>query len=231
MSFSLFGPYHIGWLIVTTITVALVSKYFKKLDTKNQKVFQQKTAWFILLAEISKITYLVINNEFAMKYLPLELCSFAIWAIFYHAYTNNPIIGETLYNIFLPGAIAALLFCNWTHRPIYEFMSLFSFIFHLTIVMYCVMVLYVGIVKPSKKRILSSIVFFAMVAPIIYQLNKIWDTNFMFLNTPSPGSPLVPLENIFGNPGYIFGLGCIIILLWVVMYLPWNKLLQFKNRF
>ena len=231
MYFSLFGPYHIGWLIVITIIVVLFSKYFKQLNTEKQKAFQQKIAWFILLAEIIKITYLIISNEFTINYLPLELCSFAIWAIFYHAYTNNPFIGETLYNLFLPGAIAALIFCNWTHRPIYEFLSLFSFIFHLALVMYCVMVLYAGIVKPHKKRILSSVIFLAVIAPIIYLLNKMWDTNFMFLNTPSPGSPLVPLENIFGNPGYIFGLAFIIILLWGVMYLPWNKLRRLKNPF
>ena len=224
MGFSLFGPYHIGWLIVIVITVYLVSKHFKKSDDKNRKSVQLNVAWFIFLFEILKDIYLIINNAFSVKYLPFELCGFAIFAIFYHAYTNNIIVGEMLYNLFLPGGIAALLFCNWTHRPINGFMCSFSFIFHLALVMYCVMVLYAGIVKPNKNRILNSVLFLTIAGLIIYPLNKMWDTNFMFLNAPSPGSPLVPLESIFGNPGYIFGLACIIILLWVVMYLPWNKL-------
>ncbi len=219
MGFSLFGPYHIAWLILTIIMVILASRYFKKMDVKRQKVFQQKIAWFILLIEISKDIFLIINNEFSLNYLPFELCGLAIFAIFYHAYTNNLIVGEMLYNLFLPGAIVALLFCNWTHRSIYEFMCLFSFVFHLGIVMYCVMVLYAGIVKPDKKRILNSVLFLTVAGSIIYPLNKLWDTNFMFLNAPSPGSPLVPLEHIFGNPGYIFALACIIVLLWVVMYI------------
>lgn len=231
MGFSLFGPYHLGWLIVIGTTVILVSKYFKELNAKKQKKFQRKIAWFILVSEICKILYLIISNQFTINYLPLELCSFAIFAIFYHAYTDNQMIGEILYNLFLPGAIAALLFCNWTYRSIYEFLSLFSFIFHLALVLYCVMVLYAGIVKPNKKRILSSIVFLTAITPIIYILNKKWGTNFMFLNVPSPGSPLVILENVFGNPGYIIGLAFIILLLWVVMYLPWNKLRRLKNRF
>ena len=124
MGFSLFGPYHIGWFIFITISVVLISKHFKQLNTKKQRAFQQKLAWFILLAETSKITYLIVRNEFTIHYLPLELCSFAILAIFLHSYTNSPMIGETLYNLFLPGAIAALMFCNWTHRQIYEFMCL-----------------------------------------------------------------------------------------------------------
>ena len=223
MGFSLFGPYHITWLIVTIIMVILISRYFKKLDIKRQKVFQQKIAWFILLLEISKDIYLIRNNEFSLNYLPFELCGLAIFAIFYHAYSNNLIVGEMLYNLFLPGAIAALLFSNWTHRPIYGFMCFFSFIFHLALVAYCVMVLYAGIVKPNKKRIRYSVLFLAIAGSILYPLNKIWDTNFMFLNNPSPGSPLIPLENIFGNPGYILALACIIVLLWVVMYLPWSR--------
>lgn len=229
MGFSLFGPYHIGWLIVITMTVIFVSKHFKQLNTEKQKVFQQKIAWFIVLAEIFKITYLVIRNEFTVNYLPLELCSFAIFAIFYHAHTNNPMIGEMLYNLFLPGAILALLFCNWTHRQIYEVFCLFSFIFHLALVMYCVMVLYAGIVKPNKKRIISSIIFSAVIGPIIYLLNKMWNTNFMFLNVPSPGSPLVLLENILGNPGYIFGMFCIVLVLWFILYLPWYKIFRIKQ--
>ncbi len=223
MGFSLYGPYHIGWLIVITSSVILVSKHFKKLDIKSQTFVQRRLAWFILLFEIVKDIYLIKTNEFSVDYLPLELCGLAIFAIFYHAYTNNSMIGEMLYNLFLPGAIAALLFCNWTHRPIYEFMSLFSFLFHLALVMYCMMVLHAGIVQPNKKRIGGSVLFLGVAASIIYPLNKLWGTNFMFLNVPSPGSPLVPLESILGNPGYIFGLVFIILLLWGVMYLPWKK--------
>ena len=226
MGFSLYGPYHIGWLILITMTVVIVSKHFKKLDIKSQKVVQKYIAWFILLFEIIKDIYLIINNEFSIHYLPLELCGLGIFVIFYHAYTNSSNAGEMLYNLFLPGAIAALLFCNWTHRSIYEFMNLFSFVFHIAIVVYCVMVLYTGIVKPNKKGISYSVLFLAVTAPIIYQINTMWDTNFMFLSSPSPGSPLVPLEHIFGNPGYIFALACIIALLWTVMYLPWKKLVK-----
>ena len=226
MGFSLYGSYHIGWLTLTVVAVVFVSKYFKNLHAKRRKGFQRKIAWFIVLFEILKDVHLIIKDEFSVAYLPLALCGMAIFAIFYHSYTDHVMVGEMLYNLFLPGAIAGLLFCNWTHRPIYEFMSLFSFIFHISLIIYCVMVLYAGIVKPDKKRITGSVVFLTVAGLIIYPLNKMWDTNFMFLNVPSPGSPLVPLENIFGNPGYIFGLACIILLVWGVMYLPWNKLRQ-----
>ena len=225
MGFSLFGPYHIGWLIVTVLTTVFVSNYFKKLDAKRRTIFQRRIAWFILLFEIVKNLYLIIHDEFSVAYLPFALCGLAIFAIFYHAYTNNAVAGEMLFNLFLPGAAAGLLFCNWTHRSIFEFMCFFSFIFHMALVVYCVMVLYAGIVKPDKKRIKSSVVFLACAGVIIYPLNKIWGTNFMFLSTPSPGSPLVPLENLLGNPGYIVGLAGLILLVWFVIYLPWKKLL------
>ena len=223
MGFSLFGPYHFGWLVVSFLTVFFVSRYFKSLDGNRRIILQQIIAWFILLFEIYKDMYLISRNEFSIEYLPLELCSFAIFAIFYHAYTNSLVVGEMLYNLFLPGTIAALLFCNWTFRSVYDFMSIFSFVFHIAVLVYCVMVLYAEIVKPTIKRVWGSLLFLAMTVPIIYPLNKIWETNFMFLNVPSPGSPLVPLENMLGNPGYILGMIVIIVILWIVLYLPWKK--------
>lgn len=229
MGFSLYGTFHIGWLLFTILFVIVVSKYFRESDDKRRKVIQKSLAWFLVLFEIVKNTYLVVHNQFTVSYLPFELCSLAMFAILIHAYTNNLIVGDMLYNIFLPGGIAALLFCNWTDRSIYEFMCSFSFIFHMVLVAYCVMTLYAGVIKPNIKRIGYSILFLLIAAIIIYPLNKLLNTNFMFLNTPSPGSPLVPLEQIFGNPGYIFGLAILIAILWFILYLPWRKFFSFKK--
>ena len=60
------------------------------------------------------------------------------------------------------------------------------------------------------------------VGLIVFRINKIIGTNFMFLNTPSLGSPLVLLENLFGSPGYIFAGICLIFIIWISMYLPWE---------
>jgi len=221
MGFTLYGPYHISWLVISLLSVLLTSKFFLGLNDKGKRILQLSLGWFLLFFELYKDIYLMFRGEFNIGYLPLDLCGMAIFAILYHAYTNNPFVGEMLYNLFLPGAIAALLFSNWTHRSMFEFMSFFSFIFHIVIVVYCIMVLRSGIIRPHVKRIWSSVLFLAIVAPIIYPLNKLWDTNYLFLNVPSPGSPLVPLEKIFGNPGYLFGLALLIAIIWIIMYLPW----------
>ena len=192
-------------------------------------MLQKSFAWFLVLFEIVKDIYLILHDEFTVSYLPFELCSLAMFAILVHAYTDNLIVGEMLYNIFLPGGIAALLFCNWTNRSIFEFMCSFSFIYHLILVVYCVMVLYAGVVQPNKKRLWYSFGFLLICAAIIYPLNQVLGTNFMFLSIPSPGSPLVPLEQILGNPGYIFGLALIIAVLWFTLYLPWRKIFHLKS--
>ena len=48
-----------------------------------------------------------------------------------------------------------------------------------------------------------------------------WDTNFMFLNGPSKGSPLVFLYDIFGG-GYLIALIVLVLSAWLLMYLPWE---------
>ena len=121
MGFSLYGPYHIGWLIAITVTVILVSIHFKNSDAKKQIIAQRAVAWFILLFEIYKNIYLIIRDEFSVSYLPFELCSFAIFAIFYHAYTNNDMIGEILITYFYQ---VRLQLCYFVIGRIARFMNL-----------------------------------------------------------------------------------------------------------
>ena len=43
----------------------------------------------------------------------------------------------------------------------------------------------------------------------------------MFLNWAEEGTPLVPFEALFGNPGYIAGILILLAVVWLIMYTPW----------
>ena len=59
----------------------------------------------------------------------------------------------------------------------------------------------------------------ALCVPI-YGVDKALDQNFFFLNTPSPGSPLVLFQQWLGSPGYLVGLPVMLGLVWIVLYGP-----------
>lgn len=220
LGFELYGPYHIGWLIATVIVVCVVCAYYRRATIKNR----QRTKWIltlsIVIGELIKDIYIAVTSTISVEELPLSLCGLAMFALLIYSGKPNEVLGNMLYCLFLPGAISAMLFCNWTDRPIDSFLSLFSFFYHIVLIVYITMILAAKEFTLHPRHLWASVLFLLISAPLIYRFNKHYDTNFMFLNTPSPGSPLVPLENIFGNPGYIFGLVLVLIGVWIIFYIP-----------
>jgi len=46
-------------------------------------------------------------------------------------------------------------------------------------------------------------------------------TNFMFINYVPTYLPLKPAADLFGNPGYQFAVGGILLIVWIFIYVPW----------
>lgn len=218
--FSLYDSYHLTWLTITAVVVFMTATYYKKQSIDKRKAIKKWLAWGIIVGECIKNIYVSVFLTFRIDHLPFALCGLAMFFVLIHAYSNNQIIGNMLFNVFLPGALSALLFCDWTAQPIFSFMTLFSFIYHIALVVYIMMVFVAKDIVLDVRKIWGSVLFLSISAPILYKFNKLYDTNFMFLNTPSPGSPLMPLAAIWGNPGYIFGLVLLLLALWVILYTP-----------
>ena len=60
-------------------------------------------------------------------------------------------MGQMFAFAFFPGALAALLFCNWTCYPFWNFMNIHSFVFHGWIVCYFVMRYRGGEIRPHYR--------------------------------------------------------------------------------
>lgn len=221
MGFELYGPYHLCWLIGAIAVITIACKQYQHATNALRRRTKWILAWSLVIGEIIKDLYISFTSGISVEELPFSLCGLAMFALLWYSYSENKAIGEMLYSLFLPGAISAMLFCNWTERPIGSFLSLFSFYYHIVLIVYIAMILHAKELVPNVRKLWAPILFLIVSAPAIYHFNKRYDTNFMFLNVPSPGSPLIPLAHIFGNPGYIFGLVLILCLLWIVMYTPY----------
>ena len=72
------------------------------------------------------------------------------------------------------------------------------------------------------KGMWKTIAGIVILVPPMYIVNKIFGTNFMFLNEASAGSPLVPLWNIFyptfGIVGYILSEIALVIVVLHAVY-------------
>ena len=235
IGFKLFSAGHIIWLIAITVFTILMTRIYGSAGKEKREKIKKFFAVSILLSEVYKDTVLIIKGADMMGYLPLHLCSFAMFCMAYDAFAKvkGPVGQYLLYGIF-PGALSALIFCNWTEYPFFNFMAIHSFVFHGWIVAYVIMQFINGDIKVTYKGIWKTALALAICAVPIFIFNTIFKQNYMFLNIPSEGSPLVPLWNAFGEKfgiaGYLTAYAVFVIVvfhvLWAIYTLIQKKFLE-----
>lgn len=220
VGFSLYDNCHLTWLCLISFFIVIISIRYKTMTKEKKDITRKILGVLTLLTEVYYQSVLLITGQYNINYLPLHLCSVGIFLCYYDAFFPKDIIREFLYCMCMPGAFMALLFPNWTVCPLMNFNHINSFIVHGLIVCYPVMLMWSKEFTPNYKRLpMCGAILLTLVIPI-YFFNKIFDTNFLFVNTPSEGSPLIVLENWLGNPGYIFGMLMMIFLFWSMLYTP-----------
>jgi hypothetical integral membrane protein (TIGR02206 family) len=233
-----YGPEHLGWLaagLAVWITLCLV---YRRLEPKGRRRMALTVSLFILALETFRIILQIGAGVFDRTYLPLHLCGLATYFTLIHALRwepaaegtpirRNVLLGEILYSLCLPGALSALAFPDWTRFPTLNVQSMQSFMTHIFLMAYPLMLVAGGDIRPSAKRLPKCFLFIAVLAVPIYILNKVIGTNFFFLNEPSPGSPLEIFAGPLGNPGYLLGYIPILGTAWLLLYVPlgiWRRL-------
>ena len=219
LGFYQFGIIHLSWLVATLLIVIVSVCFYRKMKIRNQRIFLISIALLLLVVELFKLTVLFVGNRFEWDYLPLHLCSMNIFIVLSHAWRPTKFKAEFLYAVCLPGAVAALLFPGWPSLPLVNFFHIHSFTAHALLLLYPILLLAGGF-KPNYRLLPKCFLLLLIVSPVLYVLNKILDTNFMFLNIPGTGNPLVIFEKWFGNPGYITGFFVILAIVWTVLYMP-----------
>ena len=155
----------------------------------------------MLVMEIVKDLYLVRVGHFGLGYLPLHLCSLGIPVFLLSAFLPRPrgrtFFAEIALVLILPGSIMAILFPNWTMYPVWNFMNLYSWAWHLLLVLYPLLLLRLGAARPSIRHILFPVIFLAAVVPPIYLFDRAYSCNYLFLLQPLPGTPLMWFHTMF----------------------------------
>ncbi|WP_332645351.1 YwaF family protein [Lysinibacillus sp. 54212] len=216
--FELFQSIHIGWLILVLGILLLLTPRYKKAS--NELKFKYKMTIFLslLLLESIKQIEALITGSYTIYTLPLHLCGLGMFVIGLQIYKPSPFIQEVLFSITLPGTLSALIFPGWAIEPVFSYLHFHGFLFHALLLYYCIFLLASSEIKPRWWNIRYGIYFLLMVVPPTYVLNKLANTNFMFINWPAPDSPLELLETWLGNPGYILGLVLLVLVLWNIQY-------------
>jgi len=218
--FAMYGAGHAVWLAAAVLTTVLLCVWDRKLSGRRRRALELSVVWTAAALDLAKYVYLFILGETSADMLPLHLCGFAVYLSLFNALKPGSIKMEILYSLCMPGAAMALIFPAWTFAPLWNIVSIQNFLIHILLLAYPLMLIASGRFFPDWRRLPWCLLFLAAAGIPVYAFNKRFDTNFMFLNTPVPGTPLELFARWWGNPGYILGILLMILAVWAVLYLP-----------
>ena len=218
LGFSLWGPGHLIWLGCIFLAVWLISSAYRKAGYKRRRLIAGIFAFFLPVSEIIKDCYTAAIGQFNIEYFPFHLCGISIFIILIDYLRPNRFTSQLVMYACMPGALAALLCCNWTAVPFFNFFCIHSFVFHAVIVIYAICRYRGREIRPEYSGIWKSVaVVYGWAIPMI-AVNGKFDTNFLFLNKASEGSPLTVLVDLFGEDMYYVSFALFVLIVWHIMY-------------
>jgi len=221
--FALFGFTHIVALVLTVLLCVGLCLWCRRLSRESQWMLFRGVVITVLVMEIVRqVSFPLVHGRYWLEHLPLHMCGLLLFISAIHVSRPNKFTGEIIYALGLPGAVAAMLFPDWTLYPIFHFYPLQSFTIHALHISFAMMLITSGNLRPNFRELWRPVAFLAVILPPIFVLNRAAGTNFFFINAGSEGSPLEILIDIFGNPAFLIPYAGILAVAWVFMYLPWH---------
>ena len=219
IGFAHYGALHLCWLAAFAVLAVLNWILYRKLGQKGRKIWRIVVASLLVLDEIYKQIPLFVNGLFTLGYLPLHLCSINIFVIAFHALKPTKSVGNYLYTVCIPGAMAALLFPTWNALPGANYMLIHSFTVHILLALYPIVLTVSGEIKPELKELPKALLLLTGLAAFALICNLLMDANFMFLMYADPGNPLYLFKELWGS--HLLGFPVIITGVLLVMHTPW----------
>ena len=220
-AFGLFSPVHLGVIVLLTVGLVLLVVRYRAADDVARRRIRMTVATSVLLLEVLRQLAYVAVGAYTPEILPLHICGVSAFIVMVDATVTNRWTGDFLYVLGWWGALAAVLFPEWAHRPILNIYTWQSFAVHALIFGYALMLLVGGDLVPKVANLVRVAAVITALATVAALANWVWGTNFWFLNVGSPGSPLEPIQAITGG-AYIPVLIVLFALLTAVLYWPWH---------
>lgn len=222
VGFAHYGLGHLLWLTVWVGLCIFFACRYRKWGVNVQRRCRVAVALFLLADELFKYAVTVPFGKFQPDFLPLHLCSINIFVILIDAFTKETArfknaLREILFAVCMPGAFFALLFPGWAYLPIQNALCIHSFLAHILLFLYPFLLLLGGF-HPKFSRFLKALPFCLPMVGAVYLVDLRLNTNFMFLRYAGEGNPLSLFEQLWGSPGYLWGLLLLCILTWALLY-------------
>lgn len=218
--FELFGTTHLLTLTFFLLFAAFIY-LSRNLVTKSpyNQLFRYFFASILIVSEISLTWWLIWTNDWTLAYsLPLHLSSLSLFTSVLMLITKNYVLFEFTYFAGLGSAVQAMLTPDLYVYTFPHFRYVHFYISHGFVVIACLFMIFVERYRPTVKSIMRAFLLLNGYAAVIFVVNLKIDGNFMYLMR-KPANPSL-LDYLGPWPYYIFSLEGIVLVSFVLLYLP-----------
>ena len=216
--FTLFSTEHFIYILGYAGLAVLVF-YLPKIFKLNIDKFAKISGYFILIEKFIELTYrYIVFNESFIDLLPFNMCNYTlILAAFMMIFRSKKIFN--LIYFWSIGAILAIATPDIRIAfPNYSNISFFVTHYYIYFaVFYALKYFKFIIIFDALKK---SFIYINGIMLILFPLNFLLDTNYMFLKHKPISSPM---DFLGPWPYYIISLEVVMIVLFTLMYLPFKR--------
>lgn len=227
--FGLFSSGHLLVLALLAAGIAWLVVAYRRADAPRRRRIRVVTAWTLFGLEAARQAGYALADAYDPGILPLHVCGAAVVVVLVDALVPNRWTGGFLYALGWWGALAADVFPDWANRPLLNLFTWQSFAAHALIVGYVLMLVVGGDLVPRVADLPRMAVLVVGLAGVAALANHEWGTNFWYLGTGAPGSPLEAIQDATGA-AYVPVLVLLFAVVVTLLYSPWAIWAGVTNR-
>ena len=229
MACGTFTTQHLLTLLVLAVGIFFLVRAYCRCDAARRRIIRLVIGWSVIMMEVVRQVAYILRDQYQPSILPLHLCAIATFCVFIDSVKPNSWTREFAYALGTWGPACAITFPDWTNLPLFNIYLWQAFLIHSCLLAYALMLLVSGDLVPCAKRLWKVVVIMVGCVIVAEIVNRIWGTNFWYLNIGSPGSPLEPIQS-FAGAFYLPVLAILVAILWTLMYLPWALAARRRKR-
>lgn len=240
---DMFGPTHIIFMILATITIVLLCVFLRKMNHKKLNVFLKILSIYVPVMEVVKIVWesyydIKLNGSFNYTgLLPLYTCSMYMYVLIVAAWSTKKPKDYCLAWLSSVGIIGGLTNFYYTqmlnYYPFFSFATFMSLQYHFLMVITGLLIIVTKYKKIDWKDINRAFVTLLAFSIIVIPIDYIFKFDYMFYYSASGIPVLNQIASFFVNNNLRFIYTLVMLFFYLVLAsIPISiyKLINYLNK-
>ena len=201
---GLFTINHLLFILISFLFIGLLFFFSRKLNKEQIKKQISIIGIIVIVFEIIKIVFMILDERSINEYIPLYYCSLLLYFLVLIFFKNEKIKNLGYKLIMYYGLVPALFFIIYpitaiNFHPLISFDSLHSLFYHSIMLYLSLIIMIKGLCEVNFKDVKEYLIATLSLCLIAYIVNAVCDTYFMYINhAPHDNPALLLLESIVG---------------------------------